>query len=72
MANTAQTFAKALRLLALLRHSVKSLNAQEEHLATSPQLEARLHLPHTIVVRLHARKINAVILTQETADTVGV
>ncbi len=27
----------------------------------------RLHLPHTIIVRLHVRKSNVVILIQETA-----
>ncbi len=32
----------------------------------------RLHLPHAIVVRLHEHKINIVILTPETAGTVGV
>ncbi len=34
--------------------------------------DVRLHLPHAIVVRLHVRKVNAVILTPETAVTVGV
>ncbi len=29
-------------------------------------------LPHAIVVRLHERKVNVVILTPETASTVGV
>ncbi len=38
----------------LFKHSAKSLNAQEECLATSPLLVTRLHLPHAIVVRLHA------------------
>ncbi len=33
---------------------------------------ARLHLPHSKVVRLHARKSNAVILTPEMVVTVGV
>ncbi len=32
----------------------------------------KLHLPHAIVVRLHVRKSNVVILTPETAVTVGV
>ncbi len=32
----------------------------------------RLHLPHAIVVSLHVRKSNVVILTPETAVTVGV
>ncbi len=32
----------------------------------------RFHLPHAIVVRLHVRKSNVVILTPETAVTVGV
>ncbi len=38
-----------LLLLSLFRHSVKSLDAQEERLVT------RLNLPHAIVVRLHVR-----------------
>ncbi len=59
-------------LLLLFRHSTKSLNAQEEHLASSPKLVTRLQLPRAIVVKLHVRKINVVILTPETADTVGV
>ncbi len=42
--------------LLLFRHSAKSLNAQEERVATSPYLVTRLHLPHAIVVRLHVRK----------------
>ncbi len=62
-----------LRLLLLLfRHSAKSTNAQNEHLATSPQLVTRLNLPHAKVVRLHVRKMNVVILTPETAVTVDV
>ncbi len=52
-----------LLLLLLLRHSAKSLNEQEERLATSP---------HAIVVRLHERKINVAILTPEVVVTVGV
>ncbi len=59
-------------LVLLFRHSAESLIAQEDRLATSPQLVTRLHLPHTIVVRLHVRKSNVVILTPETAATVGV
>ncbi len=59
-------------LLLLLRHSAKSLNAQEGLLATSPELVKRLHLTHAIVVRLHVRKINVVILTPESRGTVGV
>ncbi len=43
----------------------ESLSAQEERLATSPYLVTRLHLLHAIEVRLHMRKINVVILTQE-------
>ncbi len=52
--------------LLLLRHSAMSLTAQEECLATSP------YLLHAIVVRLHVLTSNVVILTPETADTVGV
>ncbi len=59
-------------LLLLFRHSANSLNAQEEHLATSPKFMTRLHLPHAIVVKLRVRKRNVVILTPETAVTVGV
>ncbi len=61
-----------LLLLLLFRHNAKSLDAQEERLATLPYLVSRLHLPHVIVVRLHVRKINIIILTPETAGTVGV
>ncbi len=56
----------------LFRHSAKSLNAQDECLATSPKLVTRLHLPPPIVMRLHVRKTNVVILTAETASTAGV
>ncbi len=59
-------------LLFLLRHGVKSLNAQEERLATSSYLVTRLHLPHAIAVRLHVHKGNVVIFTPHTAVTVGV
>ncbi len=31
-----------------------------------------LYLPHAIVVRLHVRKSNIVVLTPETVGTVGV
>ncbi len=34
--------------------------------------ETRLHLPHAIEVGLHVRKSNVVILTPETAGTLGV
>ncbi len=61
-----------LLILLLFMHSAKSLNAQEERLSASPYLVTRLHLPRAIVVRLHVRKSNAVILTPETAVTVGV
>ncbi len=43
-------------LLLLFRHSVKSLNAQDKRLATSPWLVTRLHLSHAIAVRLRVRK----------------
>ncbi len=43
-------------VLLLFRYSARSLNAQEEHLATSPQLVTKLQLPHAIVVRLHVCK----------------
>ncbi len=41
-------------------------------MTTSPLLVTRLHLPHAILVRLHVRKNNIVILTPETAVTAGV
>ncbi len=50
----------------------KSLSDQDQRLAISPQLATRLHLSHAIVVGLHLRKSNVVILTPETAGTVGV
>ncbi len=61
-----------LLLLLLFRHSAKSLNAQDELQATSPQWVTRIHLPHTIEARLYVRISNVVILTPETAVTVGV
>ncbi len=61
-----------LLLLLVFRHSAKSLNPQEDCLATSPPLVTRFHQPHAIVVRLHVRKSNVFILTPETADIVGV
>ncbi len=45
-------------------------NAQNERLATSPQMVTRLHLPNAIVVRLHIRKSNVVFLTPDVAVTV--
>ncbi len=50
----------------LFRH-----NAQQQRMATSPQMVTRLRQPHTIVVRLHFRKIDVVIHTLEAADIVG-
>ncbi len=38
----------------------------------NPKLVTRLHLPHTIVVRLHVRKSSVVIVTLETVGIVGV
>ncbi len=56
----------------LFRRSAKSFYAQEERLAISLYLLARLHLPHAIVVRLYVSINNAVILTPKAAGTVGV
>ncbi len=50
----------------------QSLDAQEECLATSLSLVTRLHPPQTIVVRLHMRKSNVVILTRVTTGNIGV
>ncbi len=52
--------------LLLFRHSAKSLNAQDDRLVTRP------HLPLAIVMRSHMRKSDVLILTPETAVTVGV
>ncbi len=46
----------------LLMHTNKSSRRAPDYLT----------LPHAIVVRLHVHKINVVILTPETAVTVGV
>ncbi len=56
----------------LFRHSAESLHAQEGRLANSLLLVLRLHLPNATVVMLQVRKINVLILTPETAGTVGV
>ncbi len=58
--------------LMLFRHRAKSLDAQDERRAASPELVTRLHLPKAIAVRLHVCKTNVVILTVETACIVGV
>ncbi len=58
--------------LLVLRHSAKSLNAQEERLAISPVLVTRVDLPYVIVVRLYVRKSNVVTLTPETAGSICV
>ncbi len=50
----------------------KSLNTQEERLATSPESVTMLHLPHAIVVWLHVHKADDVILKLEMASTVDV
>ncbi len=59
-------------LFLFFRHSAKSHNAQDEHLATSPKMVKRLHLPHAVVMRFHVRKINFVIFTPETVGTTDV
>ncbi len=46
-----------------LRHSAKSLIAQEERMVP------RLHLSHAIVVRLRVRRADVVTLSPETAGT---
>ncbi len=63
---------RLLTLLLLFRHSAKSLNAQDELVATSTRLMKRLHLPHAIVMRLYVLKSNVVILTPETMVTDGI
>ncbi len=55
-----------LSLLLLFRH------AQDKRLATSPKMVKRLHQTPPIVMRVHVRKSNVVILTPETAVTIGV
>ncbi len=51
---------KVCGMMLLFRNStfMKSLNAPDERLATSPYVVTRLHLPHAIIVRLHVRKSN--------------
>ncbi len=52
--------------LFLFRHSAMSSITHKERLATLLELLTRLQLPHALVVRLHVRKSNVVILTPET------
>ncbi len=59
-------------LLLLFRHSARSSLAQEERLATLVLIVTRPHLPRAILVRLHVRKVNVVILAPETVGTVSV
>ncbi len=59
-------------LVLLFRHGTKSSIAQEERLATSPLLVTRLHLPYTIIVRLHAHLVGIVTFTPETAGSSGI
>ncbi len=47
-------------------YSVKSSTVQEEHLATSPQSVARLHLPYAIIVKLLAHDFGVITLTPVT------
>ncbi len=59
-------------LLLLVGHTAESLNAQEERLTTSSLFLTRLHLPHTVGVMSHVRKVNAGIPTPEAAGSIGV
>ncbi len=45
---------------------------QEERLANSAYLVARLYLPHAIFVMLHVRKMYIVITTSETVGSISV
>ncbi len=49
-------------LFLLISRSAMCLNAQEERLATPPFLVTRLSQPHAIVVMVHVRKTNVVII----------
>ncbi len=46
----------------LLRHRERNLNVQNERVVSLPLLVTKLRLPYAIVVRLHVRKSNVVIL----------
>ncbi len=59
-------------MLFAFRHSAKSSIVQEEHLATSPSLVTRLHLPRAIVVRSYVCVIDVVILTPETTGSFSI
>ncbi len=71
-----ESYAKAKVALSNWRQSytdpIQHWWTQDERLATSPYSVTRLHLPHVIVMRLHMRKSNVVILTPETTGTVSV
>ncbi len=58
-------------MLLFFRHSAKSSIAQEERLATSPQLVIRLHVPHAIVVRLSVHKADVGFSIQDVAMDVA-
>ncbi len=59
-------------LLLLFRLSAESSIAQERAPGCFTLWVTRVHLPRAIVVRLHVRKINVVILTPKMAVTVGI
>ncbi len=50
----------------------RQLSFSHNALRTKLLKMSAFHLPHAILVRLHGHKINIVILTPETAGTVGV
>ncbi len=56
--------------VSLCRHCANN-SIDQEHLATSPLLVTRFHLPQAIVVRLHANEVDVAIITPETAGSVG-
>ncbi len=53
---------RGLTELCLFRCGVKRSNVEEELLITSLNCLAMLHLPHGIVVRIHANEIDIVAL----------
>ncbi len=56
----------------LLRHIAQFSDLKVKPLDTSLLMVTRINQSHAIVVRLHERNINVVIITPETAVTVGV
>ncbi len=55
----------------LLEFGAKLSIDREKRLVTSPKKVPRLHLPHAMVVRLHAHEVSVVSLTPLTVGLIG-